>query len=138
MESATLSVCPGFGKAHFTPGSHMLSGIESSRIPFGLRNSLSNVDAFALGFDYSNRHQAPEQDVVCLGFKVDHGPLGNRLVLALLGARTFAVGELQRVGFPAGLIELLVDENTGQVLIQVELFSCLLGFLGKRLSSFGL
>ena len=138
LEAAAFSVFPCVGATRFAPGGHMCGGIEPSSVSFGLGNALRDVDALALGLDYRNRYQAAEQNIVCLGVQVGHGPLGNCLVLALLGTCAFDVGEIQRVGLPARLIELLVDENAGEIFIQVELPGCSLGFLGELLGDLGL
>jgi hypothetical protein len=100
-----------------------------------LRNLAGDVGVFALGFDDGDRRQAGEQHVIG-GFLAERRPFGDGLVFALFRACTAGVGELLSIGLPAGLDQLLVDQDAGEFFAEHQLFAGIPGALADLLRRF--
>src|SRR5690606_36701130 len=104
----TLAIVPGLRQTRQQPGLLMLGRqVELTGIALGLGDAVGDIDALTLGFNDGDGRETGEQYVVGACFGAAGGPLGDGLVLALLRARALAVGEIERVGFPAGVDQLL-------------------------------
>ena len=62
------------------------------------------------------------------------GPLGNGTVVAFLRAGAFLEGDVLAVGFPARVLQLLVDEDAGEFFVQYQGVGGGLGLFGYLLA----
>jgi len=129
-EVAALAVRPAVN----LPGRFQVACDDQlASIALSLGDAVGNVDALAFGFNDGNRGEACEQHVVSVFFRLARRPLGNGFVLTFLRARSLAIGKIERVGFPSSIVQLLVDEDAGEVFVEVELTAGLLSLAGNLL-----
>lgn len=91
-------------------------------LPLGLLERRGDLRRLLLGLDDATGGGPDEQDVVGDAGAIVLGPgghLGDRAVLALLGAGAGGPAQRERVDLPAGVAQLGVDEHPGLVLVEV-------------------
>ena len=62
------------------------------------------------------------------------GPFGNGAVVAFLRAGAFLEGDILAVGFPPGVLQLLIYKNAGEFFVQYQGVGGSFGFLGHLLA----
>ena len=96
-------------------GFHPIPRLEAARIALGLVDPAGNAFPGPLGFHHGNGRQPHKQYVV--GPIPTHRPFGNGQVAATLWAYTTCMRQFARIGLPACIPQLLVDQAAGGTLV---------------------